>query len=142
MGRDPDQEASRWRFDRFEGDGKLTRRVDDAEGEAAFEYIEQVLAAKPASPSLKERGRLLVIPPIEMPANQLFEIGDVGHHRTGDLFLCTALRQRRGQQVSQGREAGRLLQPWGKSGSDSSGTARACPGSSESPDSGSGARAG
>ena len=46
-----------------------------------------------------------------MPADQVFEIGDVGHQRTSELVLHTALGQCRRQQVGDGREPRRLFMP-------------------------------
>ena len=71
-------------------------------------------------------GRSRRVAAVDVPADQLLEIGDIGHDRAGDLVLRAALRQRGGEQVGR-RSRGRAALRAGRasSGSWSSGTARA-----------------
>ena len=101
---------------RLEGDRELASRVDDAQGQSAFEHIEQELAAELAAPALQQGRAVRIVAAVEVPADQVLEIGDVGHERAGDLVLRAALRQRRGEQVGDGREARGLFVPGGQLG--------------------------
>ena len=103
--------------------GSTTRRATPA-----LEHVEQDLRRRPrpASPA-PGAGRSRLGPALDVPADQVLEVGDVADERGGDLVLGAALRQGGGEQarrpssgpaLRRGRSAG--------SGSWSSGTARAC----------------
>ena len=57
-----------------------------------------------------------IVAAAQVPADQMLEIGDVGHQRAGELVLHATLRQGRREQVGDGREAGRLFVPGGQLG--------------------------
>ena len=68
-----------------------------------------------------------IVAAAQVPADQMLEIGDVGHQRAGELVLHTALRQCRRQEVGDRREAWGLFvpRPAGREARPP-GTARAC----------------
>ena len=97
-------------------DGELALGVDDAQGQSAFEHIEQERAAELTAPALQEGRAVRVVAAVQVPADQVLEIGDVGHERAGELVLHATLRQRRGEEVGHGREARRFFVPRGQIG--------------------------
>ena len=56
--------------------GSTTRKVL-----SAFEDLEQELAAELAPPALEKRGAIAIGPAVEVPADQVFQVRDVGHER-------------------------------------------------------------
>ncbi len=87
-----------WLTHRLDGDRELASGLDDSEREPTLDHIKQELPAKPLSPAIKQRGTMRRIAALDVPADQLFQIGDVRHDRSRDLVLCAALCQRRGEQ--------------------------------------------
>ena len=102
---------------RLEGDGKLAPRVDDAEGEPALEDVEQDAAAELRCASLAGgQGGRDSARPSRCQRIRCLRSATLADERAGDLVLRAALGQGRGEQVGDGREAGRLLVPGGELG--------------------------
>ncbi len=69
-----------------EGDRKITGRAPQRERFSAVEHFQQQMAAKLATPAVEQGGSRVLGPAIEVPSDQVLEVGNIGHERAAIWF--------------------------------------------------------